>query len=128
MTTPIITSVFPINNTTPVVANTSPTPLVTSTEFITAVNKIIKSIHNLTAGLSYETNKVLLQLEEPNQELKNAYSTYQAAVPNPSKLLLCAISTPLNIITRHLQDYRYHSATEMNLDPDLISEAVPKTH
>ena len=38
------------------------------------------------------------------------------------------ITTPLKIFTRQLQYHQYQSATYMNLNPDLNSEAATKHH
>ena len=78
--------------------------------------------------MSYEPEKVLLQMEELRQELKDSSSNYQASVPHPIKYRLHAMTAPLNILARHLKDHQYHPATALNLNPDLKSEADLKPH
>ena len=55
-------------------------------------------------------------------------SNYQSAVLKPIKFLLHVNTTPLKIITRHLQNHQSHPVTAINLNPDLNAEADPKPH
>ena len=63
---------FPSHSRTPVHTNK---PIDPYEAFKNVVNKIIEDITLLTVLMSYETEKVLLQLEELLQELKVAAST-----------------------------------------------------
>ena len=71
---------------------------------------------------------MLLHLEYLNQELNDSAANYKAAVTHSNKHLLLLVYTPINIISRHLQDHQTHSSTSLNLNPDLKAEATLKTH
>ena len=67
-------------------------------------------------------------MEDLKQELNDYAANYKADMPHPNKHLLLTISSPLNILTRHLQDHQTHSFMTLNLNIYLKAEAILKTH
>ena len=76
----------PRNTPNPITTNTSVEP---TESFKTVINAIIEAIPLLTAPIFYEPETVLLHMEEIRQELKDASTNYQSAVPHLRNYLQC---------------------------------------
>ena len=79
------------------------TPVEPTESFKTVVSDITKALLFLISPISYETEILILHMEDLKQKLANADSTYKAYVPHPNKSLLLVINDPIKILNVHLQ-------------------------